>query len=291
MKAIKLLLGLIIGIATVTLAQEADSIIVTYDNQHTVIPVPDFGKQTSIKMADSVQMIEIGVSRRKLSDISSAVQIPANTVAVEKTLKKIKWYSQVEAGYTLRFFTGVSSESVVVNSESYTLYYNTDNISGYKLGVSIFEKERYFTDKFSYVSGFKIGFAQSFRKNKDIPVVQDTLARGFVGFNPVTTTSLQFLFPFGFRHYIVKDKWNVRINYGSNIGFSIDFLKQPGSKIVMEFSGSPLLLQPFLGFETGKWGLLTYANLSFGSKYDFTLHNTGLSIDYGIGFLLTYRLF
>jgi hypothetical protein len=292
MKAISIFLGLMIWIATFTMAQETDSIVVTYDNQRTIIPVPSFGKQTTIKMADSIQIIEIGVSRRKLSDIVQPDKYPSTTVAAIKPLKKTKWYSQIEAGYTLKFYNGPSSDPIIINgTDPVTLYYNTDNTPGYKLGISIFENERSLNERFSYISGFKIGFAQSFRKYKDIPFEHDTSARMYVGFEPVTTTSLQFLFPLGFRQYLVTGKSGSSISFGANIGSSINLVKQKGSSYGTQFSGTPLVIDPFIGFEKGKFGIQASANLSFVSKYVLSTRETGLKVDYGIGLSLTYRFF
>ena len=292
MKAINILLGLIIGITTVTLAQEADSIVVTYDNQRTIISVPAFGKQTTIKMADTVQVIEIGVSRRKLSDFAQSNTVSSTTAAAVKPLKKTKWYSQIEAGYTLKFYNGPNSDHIIIDGTGpTTLYYNTDNTPGYKVGISVFENERSLNERFSYISGFKIGFAQSFRISKEIPVVNDTLSRMYAGYEPVTTTSLQFLFPLGFRHYFGSGKSGSSISFGANIGSSINLVKQKGSSYGTQFSGTPLVIDPFIGFEKGKFGILASANLSFVSKYVLSTRETGLEVDYGIGFALTYRLF
>lgn len=90
MKAMSILLGLIFGITTLTMAQEADSIVVIYDNQRTIIPVPALGKRTTIKMADSVQMIEFGVSRRRLSDIVQPDKYPSNTVTFPFSCSKVR---------------------------------------------------------------------------------------------------------------------------------------------------------------------------------------------------------
>jgi hypothetical protein len=292
MRAISIIMGLIFGITSLTMAQEADSIVVTYDNQRTIIQVPAFGKQTTIKMADTVQVIEIGVSRRKINDISQKAQYPSNNVITEKPSKKTKWYSQVEAGYTINFVPGPSSEHTIINSEPATLSYNKDNLQGYKLEISVFERERSITSRFSYVSGFKLGFSQSFRKLKNTPVIYDTIPRTYyVGYNPISISRLQFLFPFGFRQYIGSGKSNARINFGSNIGSSIDLIKDRWDSNNIQFSGSPLILQPFLGLEIRKFGLLTTMDLSFGSEYDVSSRGSKLSVDYGVGFSLTYRLF
>ena len=71
MKPINVLFLLVMAMsAFMATAQKADSVIVIYDHQKTVIPVPAFGNQTTIKMADSIQIIEIGVSRKRAGDIS-----------------------------------------------------------------------------------------------------------------------------------------------------------------------------------------------------------------------------
>jgi len=292
MKAISILLGLMIWTITLTMAQQPDSIVVTYDNQHTTIQVPAFGKQTTIKMADTVQVIEIGVSRRKITDISQQAQYPSNNFITEKPLKKTKWYSQVEAGYTINFVPGPSSEPTIINSEPATLYYNTDNLQGYKLGISIFEREQSITNTFSYFNGFKLIFSQSFRMLKNTPTIKDTIPRSYyVGYNPITISRMQFLFPFGFRQNIGSEESTARINFGSNIGSSIDLIKSRWNSNNIQFSGSPLILQPFLGFEIRKFGLLTTMDLSFGTEYDVSSRGTKLSVNSGISFSLTYRLF
>ena len=69
MKSITYPLLLIFGLTSISLmAQKADSVVVIYDTQKTIIPVPTFGSQTTIKLADSIEIIEIGVSRRKPND-------------------------------------------------------------------------------------------------------------------------------------------------------------------------------------------------------------------------------
>jgi hypothetical protein len=279
-------------LAISTIAQNADSVIVIYDSHKTVIPVPAFGMQTTIKMADSIQSVIIGVSRLKPSDSLMHQQNSINNTILAKPLKKVKWYSQLEAGYTLKFMAGPSSESIIVNgSEPATLYYNTENQQGYKLGISIFEKEKNISNKFSYISGFKLGFAQSFRKEKNQDNVQDTALRLYVGYEPLTTSSIQFLFPFGFRQNIGSGNSYSRITFGSNIGSSIDLMKSKGINGYLNFGGSPLILQPFLGFEKGKLGILITADFPFRSTYDVSSRQTILKIDDGIGFSLTYRLF
>jgi len=295
MKAISIFLGFVIGIVTVTMAQESDSIVVTYDNQHTTIPVPEFGKQTTVKMADSIQVIEMSISRRKLSDIKQPALYPSNNVTVVKPVKKTKWYSQLEAGYTIGFISNNINNTISVDSyefinlEPIVFNVNTDILKGYKLGLSIYEKERIINTKFSYISGFKLGFAQSFRESKAIPVVDDTIVHVFVGYEPIRLSRIQFLFPIGFRYHYKTGKSDSRLNIGTNIGSSIEYDGRKGySGVVKNFRSTPLLLQPYLGLEVGKIGLLASTEIAFGSNYDYRSTNT---INISIGLSLTYRFF
>jgi hypothetical protein len=66
MNKLSRLLLLIIGMtAAAAMAQKADSVIVIYDNQKTIVPLPVFGSQTSVSYADSNKVVEIGVWLRK----------------------------------------------------------------------------------------------------------------------------------------------------------------------------------------------------------------------------------
>ena len=294
MKAISLVLVLIFGITTLTMAQEADSIVVTYDNQRTIIPVPSFGKQTTIKMADSVQLIEIGVSRRKLSDIVQPEQYPSNTVTAEKPLKKEKWFSQVEAGYTSDF---VSADNNLLRTFfPYRVFvFNTDNLKGYKLGLTVHEKEKYFNNKFSYVSGFKFGFAQSYRAAKSTPNTWDTINQ-YIWYNPMTISKIQLLFPFGFSYHFTSGKFYGQINLGANIGTSIEFSvnKYSGGGRYSSYDGAPIMLQPYVGFEIEKIGILVSSGFTLYPNY-YSFPDNTLFQDFkskvSLGLSLTYRLF
>ncbi|MFZ4726881.1 MAG: hypothetical protein ACOYMD_15715, partial [Paludibacter sp.] len=66
MKNLTKFLVLIIGMTSfVTMAQNADSVIVIYGNQKTIIPLPAFGSQTSVSYGDTNKVVEIGVWLRK----------------------------------------------------------------------------------------------------------------------------------------------------------------------------------------------------------------------------------
>jgi len=233
MKAIKLLLGLIIGITTTTMAQEADSIVVTYDNQRTIIPVPAFGKQTTIKMADSIQMIEISVSRCKISDISNQAFYPSNNGTSQKPQNKAKWFSQIEAGYTV--------------SIAYSYSYSGNNyFQGYKLGLSIREKTRNINSKTAFITGFKIGYEQSFR---DV-IVQIT------GDSPVYRSSFyKMLFPLAGKRQITPSKFPVYLNYGANFIFGYSFVtRKSNSYTESVYDNGLFFLEPFFGIEFNKVG-------------------------------------
>ena len=304
MKTIKVLLGLIIGITTVSFAQEADSIVVTYDNQSTIIPVPTFGKQTTIKMADSIQIIEFGVSRSKPDYKVGQQPYASNKPKNDKPLSKTRRFSQIEVGYTLDIFV---SDYLSAYSQHYfpsqVIHLNTDNISGYKLGLSMYEKESSINSRFSYVSGFKMGFAQSIRLEKTEPVAQDTLDHVYIGYNATTLSHIQVLFPFGFNYHFTSGGINAKINMGTNVGTSIEFSTNElnadlngGSRgRNTRFEGSPLLMQPFIGLEIGEIGLLFSSGFAIYPNYLLTPDNNFFQ-DYvrtkvSLGLSLTYRFF
>lgn len=297
MKAINIILGLMIGITTLSLAQEADSIVVTYDNQHTIIPVPAFGRQTTVKMADSIQIIEFGVSRLKPDNSFGQLPYTSNKPKSDNNLTKTRWFSQLEAGYTLDIFVSdYLTEYYRFSVPSKVIYINTANISGYKLGISIQEREKYINSRFSYVSGFKLGFAQSISLEKSEPIVQDSLDHIYIGYNANTSSHFQIIFPFGFSYHFSSGTSKGKINLGTNVGTSIEFLvnKYPNEKIA-RYQGSPLLLQPFIGLEIGKIGLLFSSGFTIYPNYLLTPDNNFIQ-DYvrakvSLGLSLTYRFF
>jgi hypothetical protein len=210
MKAISIILGLMCGVILATMAQKADSIVVTYDNQRTTISVPAFGKQTTIKMADSVQMIEISVSRRGINDVSKQALYPANAGTLQKKKNKVTWFSQVEAGYTLSVPYYYSPASSIY------AYREGGNLQGYKLVLSIREKTRNITNKTAFVTGFKLGYEQSFR-NVDVQVT---------GNSPVYRSSFfQMLFPFAGKSKITAFGLPAYVSYGANFIFGYSFIE------------------------------------------------------------------
>lgn len=293
------LLMLIFGLASFqSMAQKEDSVQIIYDNQKTIIPVPAMGSRTSVNYADSLEVVQIDVARVKPGDISHLSYYSSNNLTPDKPLKKVKWYSQIEAGYNLKF--SPYHESYVfyyIGTQQFRVYYNTNNSHGYNLGITILEKERSITDRFSYISGFKLAFAQSFRKGKD-PYPRSTnpsdtiILNSYVDYEATTNYSLQFLFPFGFRRYFGPEKLNARINFGTNIGSSQGITKSSlYNRTITHFSPSSLFLQPYFGFEKGKFGILTSGEVLFGSRFKIAERSTVLNVQFGIGASLTYRFF
>ena len=154
MKPINVLFFLAMAMpALMATAQKADSVIVIYDNQKTVIPVPTFGSQTTIKMADSLQIIEIGVSRRRAGDNlpnsrQPGIQLVSGNTSntSEKARKQVKWLSQIEAGY-IKGYTDMSMRAIstyraqdgVLVNEVYN--YEMSDINGFQLRVLLREGE------------------------------------------------------------------------------------------------------------------------------------------------------
>ncbi len=282
MKKIIRLLPVIFGMSIISvMAQKADSVVVIYNSQKTIIPVPEFGSQTTIKLADSIEIIEIGVSRRKPFDNSITQQI---ALTPDKPIKKVKWFSQIDAGYTVGFATHKNNGQLIFNSQNTQNHFNMDNFNGYKINLSVFEKERIINNKYSYISGFKTGFTEDFRKGKNPPIISDTLNEHYYyGYFPITFSRIPLLFPFGFRYHFNLEKSAVIINMGANIGFSIDFM----NRSMDSFRFGPPFLQPYLGMEIGKIGLLMTSE--FKSSRNIIPYSTNPGVTQGLA--LTYRFF
>ncbi len=271
MKAISIILSLIIGITSATMAQEADSIVITFDNQHTTIPLPAFGKQTTIKMADSIQMIEISVSRRGISDISKLALYPANTGNSQKTKVKAKWFSQVEAGYTLSvpyYYSPTSS--------SYA-YREGGILQGYKIGLSVREKTRHINNKTAFITGFKLEYEQSFR-NVDVQVTGDS---------PVYRSSFyQMIFPFAGKRQITAFGLPAYVSYGANFIFGYSFITRKNDfNTESIYDNGLLFLEPFLGIEFSKVGFRIASSRNLAP--DMSFYNPVKAVN---SISLTYRI-
>ncbi len=265
MKAISIILGLIIGITSATIAQEADSIVVTFDNQHIIIPLPAFGKQTTIKMADSIQMIEISVSRRGINDISKQALYPAYINNSLKIKNKAKWFSQVEAGYTLSTLT----------YDSY-FYQQGANFQGYKLGFSVREKERNISNKTTFVTGFKLGYEQSFR-NGNAQLTGDSAV--------YRSSFYKMLFPVAGKHKIAAFSLPAYVSFGANFIVGYSFItRKNNSNTESIYDNGLFFLEPFLGIEINKIGLCIASSRNLSP--DMSFYNPVKAVN---SISLTYR--
>lgn len=292
MKAISILLGLIL-ISILTTAQNADSIVVTYDNQQTTIQMPTFGKQITIKMADSVQIIEIGVSRRKISDIKHSAQFPSSAVTAEKPLKGVKWFSQVEAGFIIGYVDKNRVPLFSSSSVPHVYHVNNDPLPGFSLGLSIIDRERILKRNLTYNIGLKFGFVNQYRIQKpktEIPY--DTIYQVqnfYFDYGPYTITSLQLLMPLGMRYSISSGKASSKISFGANMGISFNFLHYKPDENYWEsryrFSMSPTV-QTYVAYEYRKIGIK--GTVEFTSFQNLFAQS---EIRYKVGMSLTYRFY
>jgi hypothetical protein len=251
-------------------AQKADSVIVIYDNQKTVIPVPAFGSQTTVKMADSIQIIEIGVLRRRAGgNFPGAVQSADHYISdnnSEKPRKQVKWFSQIEAGYT--------KSSTAENGWGYTFYNNQDGIpikevyevnmsdlTGYQFRLLLRENVTMLSNRFSFNSGFKIGYGQSFSNAFTNTSEFDTTGNMLSDTNHFynfRSSSFQIAYDAGFAYHFHAFKSDSRIFIGNSFSYSIIGLKDINddlrtSSFVTSISS---LIHPYIGAEIGKFGFL-----------------------------------
>jgi len=295
MKNLTKFLVLIIGLsAFTTLAQKADSVTVIYDNQKTVIPLPAFGSQTSVSYADTNKVVEIGVWLRKPGETSPFSQLYSNGVNSGKSKSKSKWFSQVEAGY-IKGFTSSRGESISRSISGTPPITVTDTNSrsyrkGYQVRLSVLEGEFYLNKKSSIISGFKLGFSQSNMQAHSYGNVSDSagnVLRSFDNNYEFRINSFQFLYQFGYSYHFNTGKLPGRVNIGNSMGILRTSTRTNNQEpyVGMLYAS---LLQPYLGMEIWKMGILFSA--------DFALPNNNYRIfrdDLGsnISIALTYRIF
>ena len=298
MKNLNKFLVLVIGLsAFTTVAQKADSVIVIYGNQKTIIPLPAFGSQTSVSYSDTNKVIEIGVWLRKPGEISPISQLYSIDVNSGKSKSKSKWFSEVEAGY-IKGFTSSRGEWTSISSSwgdgvPRTTLTDTNSRSdrkGYQIRLSILEGEFYLNKKSSIISGFKLGFSQSNMQAHSYGNVSDSAGNVLRSFNnnyEYRINSFQFLYQFGYSYHFKAGKLPGRINIGNSMGILRTSTRTNNQEpYVGKLYVS--LLQPYLGMEIGKMGVLFSA--------DFALPNNNYRIfrdDLGsnISIALTYRIF
>jgi len=310
MKTLNSLFVLIIALSSLmATAQKADSVIVIYDNQKTVIPVPAFGSQTTIKMADSIQIIEIGVLRRRAGENFSGTVYSKDQftpdINSEKGRKQVKWFSQIEAGYT-KCFTAVSGGGSSIYTNQYgtpvKMVYdiNMGDLAGYQLRALLRENVTMLRERFSFNSGFKIGYAQSFGNAFTNTSVFDTTTGNMLSdtshFYDFRSNSFQLAYEVGFAYHFKTFKLPSKIVFGNIFSYSITGLKDVNddlrtSSFVTTISS---LIHPYIGAEIGKFGFLI--SMDFGnpthSRYFYYPEypiNSGYNLIFTTG--LTFRLF
>ena len=295
MKNLNKFLALIIGLsAFTTLAQKADSVIVIYDNQKTLIPLPAFGSQTSVSYADTNKVVEIGVWLRKPGETSPFSQLYSNDVNSGKSKNKSKWFSEVEAGY-IKGFTSSRGEWKSSSTSGTPPITVTDTNSrsyrkGYQVRLSVLEGEFYLNKKSSIISGFKLGFSQSNIQAHSYGNISDSAGNVLGSFDnnyKFRINSFQFLYQFGYSYHFKTGKLPARINIGNSMGI----LRTSTRTNNQESYGGLLyasLLQPYLGMEIWKMGILFSADFALPNNNYRILHD---NLGGNISIALTYRIF
>jgi hypothetical protein len=271
MKTLNSLFVLIIVLSSLmATAQKADSVIVIYDKQKTVIPVPAFGSQTTIKMADSIQIIEIGVMRKKAGgNFPGAVQQADHFISnnkSEKGRKQVKWFSQIEVGYT-KSFTGMNFKAsyTYTNQDGALITSVTDiesgNTNGFQLRVLIREHQNMLNEKISFNSGLKIGYGRSF--SSGFFHSSDYDSTGYMifsksQFSDYRLSSFHLSYEVGLGYHFQTFKLPSKIILGNGFNYSIS-----GSKDINNDQWSSIyvttytsILHPYISAEIGKFGIM-----------------------------------
>jgi len=295
MKNLNKFLVLIIGLSSFTsMAQKADSVIVIYDNQKTIIPLPTFGSQTSVSYADTNKVLEIGVWLRKPGENSPFSQLYSNDVNSGKSKSKSKWFSEVEAGYIKGFTSSrgewISSSTIGTPPTTLTDTNSRSDRKGYQVRLSVLEGEYFLNKKSSIISGFKLGFSQSNMQAHSYGNVSDSAGNVLDSFDnnyDFRINSFQFLYQFGYSFHFNAGKLPARINVGNSMGILRTSTRTNNQEPYVGILYASLL-QPYLGIEIWKMGLLF--------STDFALPNNNYRIfrdDLGsnISIALTYRIF
>jgi len=294
-KLIRMVLFIIGMTATGAMAQNADSVIVIYKNQKTIIPVPAYKSQSSISYSDSTRVIEIGVTQRKPGDISLFPQYTSTDLTNEKPANTSKWFSQAEAGFVFGYKDDYYDKTIPGNSNGVPYKFRQDfyfnNWTGYQIRLLLHEKESYFNQNYSFISGFKLGYAQSFINVKSNITEQDSLNYTLDSYDnsfQLKVNTIHFLYQFGISYHFKTGKLPARLNLGNGMGFSVANIKGATNLKSEENILSTAVLQPFLGLEIGKVGVMGSVGFNVPHIGSYKRDN-----DFGpsIAFSLTYRIF
>ena len=301
MKNLTKFLVLIIGFsAFTTVAQNADSVIVIYDNQKTIVPLPALGSQTSVSYSDSTKVVEFGVWVRKPGETSPFSQMYSDEVNSKKSKKNSKWFSEIEVGYIQGSNQGggIYGTTYYSNEIPYTMteYYTLSTRKGYQIRLSVLESEFYLNKKSSISSGFKLGFSQSNLQAHSYGNVTDSTGNVISSFDEYykfRINSFQFLYQFGYCYHFNTGKLPARITLGNSLGILRTSISTNNPQTYNSFlySGGFLyasLLQPYLGMEIWKMGLLFSADFSYPFNHYSIMHSP---LGGNICVALTYRIF
>ncbi len=275
MKLISKFLVLIFGITTTAaIAQKADSVIVIYQNQKSIIPLPASGSQSSVSYADSNKVVEIGVWVRKPGELSPFPQFSTMNGNAVKSPKRSKWFSKVEAGYV-----------ITIPAYTYPQYnIRNENFRGYKIGFSVREKERFVNNKISIVSGVNLAYIQSFRhvftpeSNDQVILYSEVFRSSFANIS----------FPISFKYHVNAFDLPANIHIGANLVYGYLFISRYDNRtgLLKAYDNALIFLEPNMGIEISKLGL----NFASGRNLfpGMSIYNPIKSIN---SFSVTYRLF
>jgi hypothetical protein len=298
MKIPGIVLILIVGLsANLALAQKADSVIVIYGNQKTIIPLPAFGSQTSVSYGDTNKVVEVGVWLRKPGETSPLSQLYSNDVNSVKSKSNSKWFSEVEAGYNKGYTSshGEWTSSYTTWSDGVppttrTTTYSASSKKGYQIRLSVLEGEFFLNKKSSIISGFKLGFSQSNMQAHSYGNVSDSAGNVLSSFDDnyeFKINSFQFLYQFGYCYHINSGKFPMRINIGNSMGILRTSTRTNNQQSFGNWIYASLL-QPYLGVEIWKMGVLFSADFALPkNNYRILYEDLGGNISLG----LTYRIF
>lgn len=307
MKKLNKFLVLIIGLsAFTTLAQNPDSVIVIFENQKSVVPLPAFGSQTSVSYADSNKVVEIGVWLRKPGEKSTFEQFSSNGLTIATPKKRSKWFSQVQAGYSLEFAKAEGEHTRYRDADTIryttTEQYSLSNGNGYQLMLSVYEKENQINKKYTFTSGFNFGYEQYFFNAKSFLTERDASGNQIMSQDSIykiKQASFNLLYNFGISYHFKIKEMPSRINLGNCLGITTMNLKIGEYKF-----GSGRLyftfLQPYLGIEIGKVGVLFSADFHAPDVQDFPYpiirygadnSNRPIGLRGSVAFSVTYRIF
>jgi hypothetical protein len=198
--------------------------------------------------------------------------------------------SQVEAGYVIGFFN--KDRFQYYTSEHFISHINNKPLSGFSLWLSVFDREGIINKKLSYNTGLKFGVVDLFRtqtpKNEIPDDTINQIYHSYFFYDPYTITRLQLIIPLGIRYSFLSGKSISKVSFGTNFGTSLNIItfRDEDKKLTNFTTMTPLILQPYFGFEYGKIGLLSTLEFDLikGDFYDaLTKYTLGLS--------LTYRFF